>query len=98
MKNLIATICLTLALLIIVSTPVISAELHKLQAPPSQQKKTGEIIEDGMNIILNSLKLLLKSIPQYKGPEVLKNGDIIIRRVPPEEKQPKMRDKHKKTI
>jgi hypothetical protein len=51
-----------------------------------------------MNIVLNSLKLLLKSIPQYKAPEVLKNGDIIIRRVPPGEEQPKTRNKHKKTI
>jgi hypothetical protein len=98
MKNLTATICMTLALLIIVPTPVISADLYKLQVPPSQQKKPGEIIEDGMNIVLNSLKLLLKSIPQYKAPEVLKNGDIIIRRVTPGEEQPKTRNKHKKTI
>ena len=98
MKNLTATICLTIAVLIIVSTSVISADLYKLQVPPSQQKKPGEIIEDGMNIVLNSLKLLLKSIPQYKAPEVLKNGDIIIRRVTPGEEQPKTRNKHKKTI
>ena len=98
MKNLTATLCLTIAVLIIFSTPVISADLHKVQTPPSQQKNTGDMIEDGMEMILNSLELLLKSIPQYKALEVLENGDIIVRRVPPGEKQPKIGNKHQKTI
>ena len=38
-----------------------------------------------MKMILNALSLILKSIPQYKAPEVLENGDIIIRRVRPGE-------------
>jgi hypothetical protein len=41
-----------------------SADLHKVQAPPSQQNKPGDMIEDGIKMILNSLELLLKSIPQ----------------------------------
>ena len=84
-----ATICLTVAVFIMVSTPVISSNLHKAQTPPSQQKKPGDMIEDGMRMILNALSLILKSIPQYKAPEVLENGDIIIRRVPLGEKKPK---------
>ena len=80
MKRLTSTLCLTLAVVIMVSTPVISADLHKVQTPPSQQKKPEDMIEDGMKMILNALSLILKSIPQYKAPEVLENGDIIIRR------------------
>ena len=96
MKRLTATLCLTLAVVIMVSTPVISADLHKAQTPPSQQKKPEDMIEDGMRMILNALQLILKSIPQYKAPEVLENGDIIIRRVPLGEKKPKSGDKHQK--
>ena len=96
MKKLTGTLCLTLAVVIMVSTPVISADLHKAQTPPSQQKKPGDMIEDGMKMILNALSLILKSIPQYKAPEVLENGDIIIRRVRPSEKAPKSGDKHQK--
>ena len=81
-----------LALFIMVSTPVISADLHKAQTPPSQQKKPEDTIEDGMKMILNALQLFLKSIPQYKAPEVLENGDLIIRRVPLGEKKPKSGD------
>lgn len=40
--------------------------------------------EDGMREILTALQLLIASIPQYEMPEVLDNGDIIIRRVQPE--------------
>ena len=92
----IATICLTLAVLIMVSTPVISAELYKAQTAPSQQKNPEDMIEDGMKMILNALQLLLKSIPQYEAPEVLENGDIIIRRVRPGEKAPNSGDETQK--
>ena len=96
MRNLTTTLCLTLSVILMVSTPVISAELHNAQTPPSQQKKPEDMIEDGMRMILNALQLILKSIPQYKAPEVLENGDIIIRRVPSGEKKPKAGDKYQK--
>ncbi len=96
MRNLTAILCLTLAVVIMVSSPVISADLHKAQTPPSQQKKPEDMIEDGMRMILNALSLILKSIPQYKAPEVLENGDIIIRRVRPGEKKPKSGDETQK--
>ena len=85
-----------IAMFIMVSTPVISADLHKAQTPPSQQKKPEGMIEDGMKMILNALSLILKSIPQYKAPEVLENGDIIIRRVHPGENAPKSGDETQK--
>ena len=96
MRNLTTTLCLTLAVILMVSTPVISADLHKAQTPPSQQKKPEDMIGDGMRMILNALSLILKSIPQYKAPEVLENGDIIIRRVRPGEKAPKSGDETQK--
>ena len=96
MRNLTAILCLTLAMFIMVSTPILSADLHMAQTSPSQQKKPEDMIEDGMKMILNALSLILKSIPQYKAPEVLENGDIIIRRVGPGEKAPTLRDEAQK--
>ncbi len=98
MRNLTTILCLTLAVIIMVSTPVIAVDLHKVQTPPPPQKNPEEMIEDGLKMILNALQLLLKSLPQYKAPEVLENGDIIIRRVPPGERKPKMGDKTQKEI
>ena len=63
-----------------------SACLLKTQNSPSQKKDPERMIEDGMKMILGAIQLILKSIPEYKAPEVLENGDIIIRRVQPNEK------------
>ncbi|MDP6705628.1 MAG: hypothetical protein QF893_04710 [Alphaproteobacteria bacterium] len=35
--------------------------------------------------IVAALRILLRAIPQYEAPEILPNGDIIIRRIPPDE-------------
>jgi hypothetical protein len=40
--------------------------------------------EQAMRNLLLALDLIIASIPQYEMPEVLENGDIIIRRVQPE--------------
>jgi hypothetical protein len=98
MRILTATICVTLVVIIMVSTPVIAADLYKVQTPPAQQKYPEDIIEDGLKMILNALQLLLKSLPQYKVPEVLENGDIIIRRIQPGANPPKVEQETQKAI
>ena len=40
-------------------------------------------IERGAQMVLDGLRAFFSSIPQYEAPEVLPNGDIIIRRVNP---------------
>ncbi|WP_395017409.1 hypothetical protein [Dongia sp.] len=37
---------------------------------------------EGIGKLLEALQMFVKSVPQYSAPEVLPNGDIIIRRVP----------------
>ncbi len=39
--------------------------------------------EEGLREIMIVLQLMLAAIPQYEVPEVLENGDILIRRVQP---------------
>ena len=98
MRHLTATICLTIAVIIMISPPVIAADLYKVQTPPPQQKNPEDMIEGGLKMILNALQLLLKSLPQYKLPEVLENGDIIIRRIQPGAMPPKARHETQKGI
>lgn len=38
------------------------------------------LARDGIQKVLDALELFLGSIPQYSSPEILDNGDIIIRR------------------
>jgi len=64
-----------------------TAGLLFASAPVQAQETTDDPLaqaEEGMRRILTALQLLMATIPQYELPEVLENGDIIIRRVQPE--------------
>ena len=55
------------------------------RSPPSVQEDLEEaeqMARESMEKLLGVLKRLLYAIPQYEAPEILENGDIIIRRVP----------------
>ncbi len=45
-------------------------------------------LEDVTQEVFRLLELILRSIPQYAAPEVLENGDIIIRRIHPKPETP----------
>ena len=47
-----------------------------------------EMIEGAAEMMLQALELMLNAIPQYEAPEVLENGDIIMRRKPQKREQP----------
>lgn len=83
---------------IALSSPSISSGLKEMQTSPPQKESPEKMIEDGMKMILGAIELFLKSIPEYKAPEVLENGDIIIRRVPPHEARPNAESENKKGI
>lgn len=55
-------------------------------APSNENAKPGpsELAREGVDNLLKALDRLIGMIPQYEMPEVLENGDIIIRRRNPE--------------
>ncbi len=62
----------------------------------AQEKSPEELARDGLAKLLSALDLFIGSIPQYETPEILPNGDIIIRRIHPEtEKTPDPAPKEK---
>ena len=97
MKRLLPVL-MVLGVFIIPLFPAVSADLLRIQTSPSQREAPEKMIEDGMKMILGAIQLILNSIPEYKAPEVLENGDIIIRRVQPNEKSPNAGDKREKGI
>lgn len=50
--------------------------------PPADkpQDSPGALARESLESMLRALRLLVESIPQYELPELLENGDIIIRR------------------
>ena len=63
-----------------ISLPVAQA------ADGTENDSPESLAREGIQKVLDALELFLGSIPQYSSPEVLENGDIIIRR------------KHNKTV
>ncbi len=66
-----------LALLLAVS-PVAASAAGNLDAAEDRMDRA-------LEEVMSALEFVLRAIPQYEMPEVMPNGDIIIRRVPPEE-------------
>jgi hypothetical protein len=52
-------------------------------AQESTLKDAQEEAAEGIGKLLQALQLFVKSVPQFAAPEVLPNGDIIIRRIHP---------------
>ena len=50
---------------------------------PPEKETPSELLKEATRGILKALGLILQSIPQYEAPEILDNGDIIIRRKNP---------------
>ncbi len=59
--------------------------------PPEDRARPNDprqFLEEATRDMLRRFELLLQAIPQYQAPEILENGDIIIRRIHPERKKP----------
>ncbi len=57
-------------------------------AQQPERESPGELLDDAAQKMLQALKLMLMAIPQYAAPEINENGDIIIRRIHPEDEKP----------
>jgi hypothetical protein len=56
-----------------------------VQAQDSTLQDAQKEAVEGIGKLLEALQMFVKSVPQYSAPEVLPNGDIIIRRVNPDQ-------------
>jgi hypothetical protein len=51
------------------------------------EEEPGELAREGRERMLRAIELMIEMIPQYELPEVMENGDIIIRRKNPPAKE-----------
>ncbi len=67
----------------VVAGCLLLAPVPTAQAQPGLEE-TEQAIKEGTRRIFRALEALMRSIPQYQTPEILDNGDIIIRRKRPD--------------
>ncbi|NQV22639.1 MAG: hypothetical protein HQ511_14595 [Rhodospirillales bacterium] len=80
------------AALIICFLTLVSLPSPAVAAEGGEHKDTEQLLESATRQILRALELMMAAIPQYEMPEVLDNGDIIIRRIQPKPDQPSPSD------
>lgn len=96
MKTRLIALFLALSL---TAAPVIVAAAAEEKPPapaPTPMDEAAEAARRAAEAIVRALQSVLESIPQYSAPEVLPNGDIIIRRKHPQ-KPPEPLEKPKET-
>ena len=87
------SICAGLALagLAGASVTVAPAQAQNRQPPTMEQQadEAARAAREALERAMNILNGIISSIPQYEPPEVMPNGDIIIRRRPPPQREPR---------
>ena len=93
MVGLFRRTALVAAMLAVIAAPVLAQEQPKA-APPKDTltDQTEKAFRQSIETILKALEKLVNSVPLYEAPEVLENGDIIIRRKHPEKTPPDKKD------
>ena len=71
-------------IVVLAGTPSFAEEQQPI--PPGESP--ADVARRAADRLVNALRGLIGSIPQYAMPEVLPNGDILIRRKPPEPAAP----------
>lgn len=71
----------TILTILLLALPLGAARAESLQDKADEAER---LAGEALTKLLRALDLMMDSIPQYAAPEVLPNGDIIIRRLHPE--------------
>ena len=73
-----------LGALLLVPALLIGTASHAapLASPGDADRQVEREFKEGIEKIFRAFDLMLRSVPQYATPEVLENGDIVIRRKP----------------
>jgi len=70
-----------------ISTPAPAQAQSGQPGPGYGAEDPKELFEGATRMAMKALELLIKTLPQYDPPVVLKNGDILIRRKRPNDEQ-----------
>ena len=69
--------------LALIALVIFAGQAPAAEPPTPREEAPSELLKEGTRQILKAFELFIRTIPQYEAPEVLENGDIIIRRKRP---------------
>ena len=68
--------------LCLLTAPISAANADSLQENTAEAER---LAAEALSKMMKALDMLMTTVPRYAAPEILPNGDIIIRRLDPEE-------------
>ncbi len=73
--------CLTIGFLCL-AAPVVAEEQKPSEEVAQELDEAAKSAVEAAEHLIAALRMLVDNLPQYAAPEVLENGDILIRRLP----------------
>ncbi len=76
-----AGVCLTIACLM-TAAPVYAESEEPKEEVAGELDEAAQSVADAAQHLIRALEIVIDNLPQYAPPEILENGDILIRRLP----------------
>jgi hypothetical protein len=84
---------LLLAATLLAASPALAAEQSPADRLREELERTAETLAGSLDRLLSTFEEVARELPRYEAPRMLENGDIVIRRKPPESPEKRPRDK-----
>ncbi len=84
---------LLLAASLLAASPALATDKSPTERLREELERTAEALAGNLGRLLSTFEEVARELPRYEAPQMLENGDIIIRRKPPDPAEKRRRDK-----
>jgi len=84
---------LLLAAALLAASPALATDKSPAERLREEVERTAESLAGNLERLLSTFEEVAREFPRYEVPRMLENGDIVIRRKPPEPAEKQRRDK-----
>jgi hypothetical protein len=84
---------LLLASALLAASPALATDKSPSERLREELERTAEALAGNLGRLLSTFEEVAREFPRYEAPQMLENGDIIIRRKPPDPAEKRRREK-----
>jgi hypothetical protein len=84
---------LLFAAALLAASPALAADKSPAERLRHELERTAESLAGNLERLLSTFEEVAREFPRYEAPRMLENGDIIVRRKPPDPAEKRRRDK-----
>jgi hypothetical protein len=84
---------LLLAAALLAASPALATDKPPSERLREELERTAEALAGNLGRLLSTFEEVAREFPRYEVPQILENGDVIIRRKPPDPAEKRRRDK-----